>query len=546
MSSSTATASPRREVFSSRLAFLLAAIGSAVGLGNIWRFPYVAYDNGGGAFLVPYIIALLTAGIPLLFLDYALGHRYRGSAPLAFRRIKSWAEPVGWIQVGICFFITIYYAAIIAWAGLYTVKSFTKAWGEDPNTYFFSDFLKLESDQVFSTSIVAQIAIVLALVWAVAIAVLAMGVDEGIGKMAKIFMPILVVLFIIVVLQAVFLPGSGRGLDALFTPDWSALRKPGVWVAAYGQIFFSLSVAFGIMLTYSSYLKPRTNLTGTGLVTGFANSSFEVLAGIGVFSALGFMSTQQNVPVDEVVSSGIGLAFIAFPTIINNMPLGAIFGTLFFGSLTVAGFTSMFSLLEVVVSAIKDKLNLPRKTAAVGVGVVMALVSLALFSTTSALATLDIMDKFTNNVGIVAVALISIIIIDWILRRIGEFALHLNAVSSFQVGTVWRICIVNVTTIVLGYTLLQELGTLISEGYGGGDYSTTQVVTWGWCVLGIVVLGSLIMTVVPWRGDVSLVGPPGSDFGVDPDLQRTIDIPQKYTPTETRAAGFAIEQKGEN
>ena len=103
-----------REVFSTRAAFIFAAIGSAVGLGNIWRFPYVAYESGGGAFLIPYLVALLSAGIPLLFLDYALGHRYRGSAPKVFRRIKSWAEPIGWIQVGVAFFITIYYAVIIA------------------------------------------------------------------------------------------------------------------------------------------------------------------------------------------------------------------------------------------------------------------------------------------------------------------------------------------------------------------------------------------------------------------------------------------------
>lgn len=117
----------RREVFSSRYVFMLAAIGSAVGLGNIWRFPYIAYDNGGGAFLIPYIIALLTAGIPLLFLDFALGHRYRGSAPLTFRRFKKRTESLGWVQVGIAFFITIYYAVIIAWAGLYAIKSLTQA-----------------------------------------------------------------------------------------------------------------------------------------------------------------------------------------------------------------------------------------------------------------------------------------------------------------------------------------------------------------------------------------------------------------------------------
>jgi len=131
----------RREVFSTRWVFVLAAIGSAVGLGNIWRFPYVAFENGGGAFLIPYLIALLTAGIPLLFLDYAMGHRYRGSAPLIFRRFKKWSEPAGWIQVGICFFITIYYAAIIAWAALYTIKSITLAWGDQPEQYFQKEWV---------------------------------------------------------------------------------------------------------------------------------------------------------------------------------------------------------------------------------------------------------------------------------------------------------------------------------------------------------------------------------------------------------------------
>ncbi|WJZ02210.1 sodium-dependent transporter [Corynebacterium freiburgense] len=530
--------SPRREVFSTRIAFLLAAIGSAVGLGNIWRFPYVAYDNGGGAFLVPYMVALLTAGIPLLFLDYTLGHRYRGSAPLVFRRIKSWAEPIGWVQVGIAFFITIYYAAVIAWAALYTVKSFNLAWGEKPEEYFFADFLQVDAETTFSFSIVGQIAIALGLVWVLAIVVLAMGVDEGIGKVSKIFMPILTVLFIIVVVQALFLPGAATGLNAFFTPEWSTLSNPSVWVAAYGQIFFSLSVGFGIMLTYSSYLKPRTNLTGTGLVTAFANSSFEVLAGIGVFAALGFMATQQGVAVNEVASSGIGLAFIAFPAIINEMPLGPVFGTLFFGSLTIAGFTSLFSLFEVVVSAAKDKFGKPRKNTAVGVGVIMALISLALFSTTSSLVTLDIMDKFTNQIGIVAIALITVVVVDWVLRRVEEFALHLNAVSSFKVGNIWRICVVNITTIVLGYTLIQELITLINEPYEG--YSAAQLGWYGWGVLFAIVLASLLMSIIPWQGNLSLVGPPGSDFGVDPDASRSIGQPRKYSPQ--RAAGFAAEQ----
>lgn len=529
MSDTTAQAgqAQRREVFSSRWAFLFAAVGSAVGLGNIWRFPYIAYDNGGGAFLIPYLIALLTAGIPLLFLDYALGHRYRGSAPLVFRRIKSWAEPVGWIQVGVAFFITIYYAAIIGWAGLYAIKSFTKAWGADTNAHFFGEFLQYDETATFSTDFVPQIALALALVWIAAIIVLAIGVDKGIGRVATFFIPILVVLFLIVVVQAVLLPGAATGLDALFTPDWGALTNPTVWVAAYGQIFFSLSVGFGIMLTYSSYLRPRSNLTGTGLTTAFANSSFEVLAGIGVFAALGFMAVQQSVAVDEVATSGIGLAFVAFPAIINEMAFGPVFGFLFFASLTIAGFTSLFSLMEVVVSAIKDKFNLPRKSVAIGIGTLMALLSLGLFSTTSGLLALDVMDKFTNNVGIVAIALISVIVLDWILRRIDEFGTHLNAVSSFRVGTVWRICVVNVTTLVLGFTLIQELITLVREGYGG--YTTGQVALYGWAVIALIVLLAMALSIIPWRGDTPLNGPPGSDFGVDPDIRRTVREPRRYT-----------------
>ena len=531
----------RREVFSTRWVFVLAAIGSAVGLGNIWRFPYVAFENGGGAFLIPYLIALLTAGIPLLFLDYAMGHRYRGSAPLIFRRFKKWSEPAGWIQVGICFFITIYYAAIIAWAALYTIKSITLAWGDQPEQYFQKEFLHQDATHVLSTEFVWPIFIALAVVWIASIIVLAMGVDSGIGKASKIFMPILTVLFVIVVIRALFLEGSADGLNAFFTPNWSALSNPSVWVAAYGQIFYSLSVSFGIMMTYASYLKPRTNLTGTGMVTAFANSSFEVLAGIGVFSALGFMAAQSGTTVKDAASSGIGLAFIAFPTIINEMPGGAIFGVLFFGSLTIAGFTSLFSLFEVVVSAVRDKLNLPRKQTAITMGVIRAVLSLALFANTGGIVNLDIMDKFTNNVGIVSIALILIVILDWVLRRIDEFSTHLNMVSSFRVGTMWRICVVNITTLVLGFTLFQELFGLLKEPYGG--YTTTQVGIYGWGVLVIILVAAAILTTMKWPEGVPLDGPPGSDFGVDPEVERVPKIPQQYKHDERpRIAGFAIEQ----
>ncbi|WP_018023562.1 sodium-dependent transporter [Corynebacterium ulceribovis] len=546
-SSGSAGNTQNREVFSSRAAFLFAAIGSAVGLGNIWRFPYVAYDSGGGAFLIPYLVALLSAGIPLLFLDYAIGHRFRGSAPKSFRRIARWAEPIGWIQVGICFFITIYYAVIIGWALLYSLKSVNKAWGDDPGTYFMEDFLKLDAVPVNSMEFVTPILIALVVVWAVTLGVLAFGVDKGIGKVSLVFIPLLAVLFIIIVAYAITLDGAVDGLNAFFTPDWSALRDSSVWIAAYGQIFFSLSVAFGIMLTYASYLKPRTNLTGAGLVTSFANSSFEVLAGVGVFSVLGFMAKSQGVGVEEVASSGIGLAFVAFPAVISELPagIGPIFGVLFFLSLVIAGLTSLMSLVEVVVSSVQDKLNLARVPATLGIGGLMAVISVLLFSTTSGLVSLDIMDKFTNNIGIVLVALLTIFAVDWILRRTTEFGMHLNAVSSFRVGVVWRMCVAYITPVVLGLILTNELVALLQENYEG--YSNAQINTYGWGVVGGVLVLSLVLSLAPWRGKHRLDGPPGSDFGVTAHFDVPAHPPRKHTPgaaaAEARllASGHAID-----
>ncbi|SHI80263.1 neurotransmitter:Na+ symporter, NSS family [Tessaracoccus bendigoensis DSM 12906] len=376
--------SAKPEVFSSRNFFIVSAIGSAVGLGNIWRFPYVAYTNGGGAFLIPYLIALLSAGIPLLFFDYAVGHRYRGSAPLALRRLGGKAtEAIGWWQVLVAFVIAIYYAAIVAWAAMYMFFSVTKAWGTDPEAFLHDEFLHVAETPGVGFDFVPGLLIPILAVWLVTLGILARGVNKGLARANMIFMPLLVVMFVMLVVRSLFLPGSAEGLNHFFTPDWAALADPSVWAAAYSQIFFSLSVGFGIMLTYSSYLKRKTDLTGSGLVVGFANSSFEMLAGIGVFAALGFMAQAQGVGVGDVVSSGLTLAFVAFPTIISEAPGGSLMGVLFFGSLVFAGVTSMISIIEVVIAGVRDKLGVSRTRAIVLVGVPMALISTSLLATTT-------------------------------------------------------------------------------------------------------------------------------------------------------------------
>ncbi|SJM57308.1 Sodium-dependent transporter [Gulosibacter sp. 10] len=174
--------SPVAETFASRNAFILAAIGSAVGLGNIWRFPYVAYENGGGAFIIPYIVALLCAGIPLLFLDYAIGHRYGGSSPLSLARIMRWMESLGWWQVLVCVIIGIYYAVIVAWALMFMIFSVTKSWGDDANGFFFGEFLNLAPEAGAGFDFVPGVFWPQVLVWGSLLVIMLLGVRKGITR----------------------------------------------------------------------------------------------------------------------------------------------------------------------------------------------------------------------------------------------------------------------------------------------------------------------------------------------------------------------------
>ena len=324
---------------------------------------------------------------------------------------------------------------------------------------------------------------------------MALGVQKGVAGASTFFMPLLVVMFVIMVGIALTLPGAAKGLDALFTPDWSRLADPKVWVAAYGQIFFSLSICFGIMITYSSYLKKKTDLGGTGLVVGFANSSFELLAGIGVFAALGFMAHAAGKEVSEVASSGIGLAFIAFPTIINQAPMGALIGVLFFGSLVFAGVTSMISIVEVIVAAIQDKMNIGRVSATLIAGVPMAIISTLLFGTTTGLPVLDVLDKFINTYGIVASGFVYVLAIV-LLHKLPELRNHLNALSSIRVGKVWTASVV-VTVAMLGYMLYQDTAGLLKENYSG--YPDSFLNIFGWGMVGALLVLSVLLSFLPWK-----------------------------------------------
>lgn len=481
----------QRENWSARSGFIIAAIGSAVGLGNIWRFPYVAYENGGGAFLIPYLVAIFAAGLPLLFLDYVVGHKSRAAPPIAYKKLMQ-AESLGWWQVMVTLVIGIYYASVLSWAGSYVFYSIGQKWGEDTQTFFFNTYL--QTGEGLSLGFVPVLFIGLVTVWAVVMFILYGGIRKGVELANKIFMPLLIVLFSILVIQALRLPGAMNGLNAFFTPNWEAMANYKVWLAAFGHIFFSLSVGFGIMLTYSSYLKQKTNLTGSGLVVALANSSFEILAGIGVFAALGFMAFSSGVPVSEVVSGGIGLAFIAFPKIISSLGAGGdLFGFLFFSSLVVAGVTSMVSILEVPIASFQDKLGWSRKKAVTIIAGSSAVISTLLFSTHSAITFVDIIDYFANNIGIVGGGLASIVIVTWFKRPLlKQFKAHINAVSSIKLGLGWDVFLTVITPLSLLIALALTFRDVITKGYE--NYPLEVLLPVGGGTVLLFLLGALLLT----------------------------------------------------
>ncbi|MEZ9130413.1 sodium-dependent transporter [Vibrio breoganii] len=483
----------KREQWGSRTGFILAAVGSAIGLGNIWRFPYMAYENGGGAFFIPYLFAMLTAGIPFMIMEFKLGQKYRGSAPAALRSVNPKFEWLGWFQVGIAACIAVYYVAVIGWSISYLGMSFNQGWGTDTNAFFFSEYLNLGDNSPSNLgSIQWKIAGTMLLAWAITYSAIAGGVKSGIERAAKIMMPVLFIMVLVLIGRTIFLPGALNGINYLFEPDFSKIMDLKVWAAAYGQIFFTLSIGFAIMLAYSSYLPEKSDINNNAFMTVLINCGFSILAGIMIFSVLGFMAHEQGKELTDVVSAGVGLAFVTLPAAINELPAPYILGPLLFLALTIAGLSSHISIIEAVTSAIIDKFKLERKKAATLVCGIGAIVSLA-FATNGGLLLLDLVDYFTNQIGIVLSCFIEVLLIVWIVKT-ATIRNYVNSVSDFQIGAWFDVCLKFVSPAILALTLFNTLKATLTDGYGG--YAQSDLLLLGWGLLALLVIIGVAINVL--------------------------------------------------
>lgn len=341
----------KRDSFGSKFGVIAAAAGSAIGLGNIWRFPYVVGENGGGAFLFIYLGFILLIGIPVMLSEFVIGRGAQRNPFGAFRKLapgKPWYL-VGLMGVVAAFMILAFYTAVAGWTLEYIYQSIINGFaGKNPG----------QIDLMFETFRGGSFR---PIIWFVVFMfftgyIVVAGVKNGIEKYAKILMPVLLVLIIVMCIRSVTLPGAGEGLEFLFKPDFSKITASTI-LEALGQAFFSLSIGMGTLITYGSYISKKEDLGSTAVSVSLADTFIAILAGVAIFPAVFAFNIEP--------SAGEGLVYKTLPNIFQQMPGGYYFSLLFFVLLGVAALTSTISVLEVIVAYFVEELKMKRKRATI-------------------------------------------------------------------------------------------------------------------------------------------------------------------------------------
>jgi NSS family neurotransmitter:Na+ symporter len=398
----------KRENWGSRFGFIMAAAGSAVGLGNIWRFPYLAGENGGGAFIVIYLGFVIFIGFSIMLAEFTVGRKTGLAAVGAYKKVNRNFTFAGVLGVLSAFFIMGFYPVVGGWATAYILKSFTGLLS-NPGTI----------GDVFGAFITNPVEPLLwmALFLGINIVIVAKGISGGIEKAGKILMPTLFALLILIAIRSITLPGAGAGLDFLFQPDWSAVTGA-TFLAALGQAFFSLSLGMGCMITYGSYLNKGENLPSSALTVSLMDTGVALLAGVAIFPALFAFGMEP--------AAGPGLVFVVVPQIFAEMgAIGTAFSAIFFIALMVAALTSSVSLLEVVVAYLMDERGWARKKSVYVSGAIMVVtgilssLSLGVMSgvTFLGVGVFDFFDILTDKIFLAIGGLILAVFVGWFMKK---------------------------------------------------------------------------------------------------------------------------------
>ncbi len=483
-----------RKNWQSKLGFILAASGSAIGLGNIVFFSSNAYQYGGGAFYLPYFLALFVLGIPIMILEFGIGTLTGQSLPLALRKLTGKrGEFFGWWSIAGTMIITMYYVVILGWAMGMLMGTFGSLFEAGVSASFdpFREPTTSPNSTVYFFSLISTWApmLFITIIWGLNFLILKNG-TQSIEKAVRIFVPLMWLFMIGLAIRGLTLDGGLDGVMFLFTPDFQGITQPDVWRGAFSQMFFSLSLGMGIMTAYASYLPKDADQVNNSFLVSFLNCSFEFIAGIAIFSLLFVFSLNP-------AGTSLSLSFFVIPQGINELSSAPLvvkgFGAMFFLLIILAGLTSSVSLIEASVSAIIDKLNLNRTKALIYISLV-GLLGSALFALpqiidsqlsgngTLGLTLLDLMDHWVFNYSLLIVGLAEVIFISWVFGT-DRLRDAINKYTKFKLGSSYAflikyivpflLIVVIVTSLIAEYKPNGEDGGLL---YG----SNYQMLGWEW------------------------------------------------------------------
>ncbi len=481
-----------RSNWSSRSTFILATVGAAVGLGNAWRFPGLVAKHGGGAFLFVYILAMFVLGVPLLMMEISIGRKMRSGAPNALGGLNKKFEWVGWAAAGNAFVVTCYYAVVFAWVILMLILSYRFA----GITAIPDSAEKLQQARILWQTVTKStgttkgllevsipVVLCLFLAWGM-IYYCIRGGTKTVGKVVKYTVLLPIVILLIMAAKGLTMDGAGEGMRRLFIPDFSALTSPTLWLDAFGQVFYSMSVMMAVMFAYGSYLSEEANIASDGIIIALADVFISVLAGVVMFSTMGGTGM-----LDNISDSGVATAFMIYPQAIVSLTnigwVNAAFGALFYLCLITLAIDSAFAMVEGVSVAISDKFGTHPKKTTVAVCLVAGVISLV-FTTGAGAAYLDIVDTWTNQYNMVIVGVLECVLVGYFFS-IDKVRLEINRnANGFKMPSVWfHGAIREIAPIFLTVLIVWNLWVLFRNGgiYGAErGYTLISNIIAGWLV----------------------------------------------------------------
>ncbi|KAJ8313056.1 hypothetical protein KUTeg_010429, partial [Tegillarca granosa] len=518
-----------RETWSKKIDFLLSVIGFAVDLGNVWRFPYICYRNGGGAFLLPYFIMLIFGGLPLFYMELALGQFQRCGCLTVWKRICPALKGIGIAICVINTFVAWYYNTIIAWAVYYFFSALFSIGGDVPwrtcdnswnrvnncissqelvatrniTNFTFPNTSKTSTEEFFEFEVLGidkanGLENVGPINWYLALCLL--GVFTIVRYGSRLTMPYFMLMILLV--RGVMLEGSLDGIKYYISPQWDRLLSKEIWIAAAAQIFFSLGPGFGVLLALSSYNRFHNNCYRDALLTSAVNCFTSFLAGFAVFSVLGHMAFKQHKSVENVSREDVGLIFIVYPEAISTLKLSTFWALLFFFMLITLGLDTTFGGLESICTGILDefpKLRRNRKLFVLGLMIYCFLGALSTI-TYGGIYVVQLLDSYGAPIAIIFVVFLEAVGVSWI-YGVNRFSDDVETMLGFRPGIFWRVCWAVISPLFLLILFLLSVIEPMPPHYGTYEYPQWSEVL-GWLISILCIPGYMIYRFIKTPGNL--------------------------------------------